>query len=384
MLRGFIRGPLEVYSVAVLLYLFSAWLHFPYGGGHIYSDLVSVFQVRECPSGCTLPIPYVQTFVEYPVIVSMFMYAMGLLGRLISSSNILDAYYLCTCAFLLIPTLLLIRESVKITKLLGVDEGRVMRYIIVTPSFLIMLLLNWYVIGVFFSTFALRKYLQGSRWVSGVLLGLSAASNLVTALPAIGMTLSSKGLREQAKFVAGGLASYGLVNAPFVLLNPSLWFSPWQYAYNWYIEGSWMLAFLNLYSPLRHPLSTATFVLEVALILWTIGKTGIRDTVKLSWIFTFAFLFSTYIFTPQMNMILLPFFVFAPIAKQYVEFLVFDLVNALVIVLGYSQALFVFGISYAFPGSLILYMVIVRSLWMGKFTIFDGVWRMLREGRRVS
>ena len=350
MLRGFIRGPLGVYSVAVLLYLFSAWLHFPYGGGHIYSDLVSVFQVRECPSGCTLPIPYVQTFVEYPVIVSMFMYAMGLLGRLISSSNILDAYYVCTCAFLLIPTLLL----------------------------------NWYVIGVFFSTFALRKFLQGSRWVSGVLLGLSAASNLVTALPAIGMTLSSKGLREQAKFVAGGLASYGLVNAPFVLANPSLWFSPWQYAYNWYIEGSWMLTFLNLYSPLRHPLSTATFVLEVALILWMIGKTGIRDTVKLSWIFTFAFLFSTYIFTPQMNMILLPFFVFAPIAKQYVEFLVFDLVNALVIVLGYSQALFVFGISYAFPGSLILYMVIVRSLWMGKFTIFDGVWRMLREGRRVS
>src|SRR5439155_24140160 len=109
-----------------------------------------------------------------------------------------------------------------------------------------------------------------------------------------------------------------------------------------------------------------------------------RDTVKLSWIFTFAFLFATYIFTPQMNMILLPLFAFAPIARQYVEFLVFDLVNALVIVLGYSQALFVVGISYAFPGSLILYMVIVRSLWVGKFTIFDGVWRMLRECRKVA
>src|SRR5207253_7413689 len=107
----------------------------------------------------------------------------------------------------LIPTLLLVRESVKITKLLGVDEGRVMRYVVVTPSFLIMLLLNWYVIEVFFSTFALRKFLQGSRLASGVLLGLSAACNLVTALPALGMTLSSKGLREQAKFVASGLRS---------------------------------------------------------------------------------------------------------------------------------------------------------------------------------
>ncbi len=381
--RSFLRGPFGVHYVAALLYLLGVWLHFPYGGGHIYSDIVSVFQVRECPSTCTLQIPYIQTLVEYPVIVAMFMYAMGILGRFFSS-DILDAYYLFSSIFLLIPTLLLIRESVKITQLIGVDEGRVLRYLVVTPSFLIMLLLNWYVIGVFFSTFALRKFLQGSRLASGVLLGLSAASNLVTALPAIGMTLSAKGLREQSRFVAGGLASYAMVNAPFVLINPSLWLSAWQYAYNFYIEGSWMLAFLDLYSPLRHPLSTAVFVVEAAVILWAIGKTEMRNTVKLSWIFTFAFLFSTYIFTPQMNMILLPFFFFAPIAKQYLEFLVFDLVNALVIVLGYSQALFVFGISYAFPYSLILFMVIVRSLWVGKFTTFDGVWKILREGRKVS
>ncbi len=380
--RSFLKGPFGVYYVAALLYLLGVWLHFPYGGGHIYSDIVSVFQVRECPSGCTLQIPYIQTLVEYPVIVAMFMYAMGILGRFFSS-DILDAYYLFSSIFLLIPTLLLIRESVKITQLIGVDEGRVLRYLVVTPSFLIMLLLNWYVIGVFFSTFALRKFLQGSRLASGILLGLSAASNLVTALPAIGMTLSAKGLREQSRFVAGGLASYGLVNAPFVLINPSLWLSAWQYAYNFYIEGSWMLAFLDLYSPLRHPLSTAVFVVEAAVILWAIGKTEMRNTVKLSWIFTFAFLFSTYIFTPQMNMILLPFFAFAPIAKHYLEFLAFDLVNSLVIVLGYSQALLVFGISYSFPYSLILFMVIARSLWVGKFTLFNGLWRMLRQGRKV-
>src|SRR5713226_3645540 len=119
-LRSFLRGPFGVYYVAALLYLLGVWLHFPYGGGHIYSDIVSVFQVRECPSACTLQIPYIQTLVEYPVIVAMFMYAMGILGRFFSS-DILDAYYLFSSIFLLIPTFLLIRESVKITQLIGVD-----------------------------------------------------------------------------------------------------------------------------------------------------------------------------------------------------------------------------------------------------------------------
>lgn len=378
------RDYLQIYVIAGILYLFTYWLHFPYGGGHIYSDIVSVFQFRECtPSGgCPLPVPYLQNFVEYPVIVTMFMYAMGVLGRTFGG-DLVDTYYLFTCIFLLIPTFLLIRETLKISEIIGGEEKKILRFVVATPSFVIMLLLNWYVIGVFFATWGLRKFLQGSRALSGTLLGLSAASNLLTALPALGMTLSAKNVKEQIIFVSGAAVSYALVNIPFVVLNPANWFNFWQYHYNWYIEGSWMLAFLNFESQLRHPISTTVFIVEAAVILWAIGKTGMRDTVKLSWIFTFAFLFSTYVFTPQMNMILLPFFAIAPIARHYLEFLVFDLVNSLVIVLGYSQPLLVFGISIAFPSSLTLFFVIVRSLWVGKFTTFDGVWRMLREGRKT-
>jgi len=368
-----------IYSVAVALYVFAAWLHIPYGGGHIYSDIVSVFQGRECPSGCTLPIPYVQTFVEYPVLVSTFMYSMGRLGSLLGG-DLLNNYYFFTCAFLLVPTLLLIRETLKIAEIVQMQQGRVLRYLIATPSFLIMLLLNWYVIGVFFATFALRRFLQGSRFASGILIGLSAAANLVTALPALGMVISSRTLKEGARFVMGAVSSFALVNSPFLVIKPSLWFSFWQYHYNWYIEGSWMRAFLDLFSPLRHQISTGVFVIEAVIILEMIRRTGERDPLKLSWIFTFAFLFSTYVYTPQMNMILLPFFAFAPIAKHYIEFLAFDLINSLVIVLGYSQALLVFGITYnfsvVFPLSLIGFFVIARSVWTGKFAIIDGIRKM--------
>ena len=33
-------------AIALGLFAASVWLHLPYGGGHVYSDIVSVFQVR--------------------------------------------------------------------------------------------------------------------------------------------------------------------------------------------------------------------------------------------------------------------------------------------------------------------------------------------------
>jgi len=55
----------DLYLLAGVLYVVAVWLHIPYGGGHIYSDIPTVFQTREC-SGACLSIPYVSGFIEYP------------------------------------------------------------------------------------------------------------------------------------------------------------------------------------------------------------------------------------------------------------------------------------------------------------------------------
>ena len=70
--------------IAVALYCVGVWLHIPYGGGKVYSDIVTVFQSRECTSVCSwpVPLPYVQAFVEYPIGTAFFMYAMALFGSL--------------------------------------------------------------------------------------------------------------------------------------------------------------------------------------------------------------------------------------------------------------------------------------------------------------
>ena len=364
----------DLYLVTAIFFLIGFWLHIPYGGGHIASDIPTVFQGRECGGAC-LTVPYVSGFVEYPVIVSEFVYVMGAISEVLPGS-ILTNYYGLSVAFLAIPTFLLVRETLKIAEMRGYSDRRVLAYLVATPTFLFMLLLNWYVIGVYFATFGLRKFLQDDSKMSGILFGLSAASNLVTAAPAMGIFLSAKGVRDRAVFVVSALACYGAINLPFIIVNPSLWLSFWQFHTNWYIEGSWMLAFLPSFSPLRHYIFPALVLSLFAVISWiSLKKT--KDVVTLAWLSTFAFLFSTYVFTPQMNLMLLPFFAITPIVKTYREFLAFDIINSLFIVLGFSQILLIFGITYHFDVASYLapvrWLAIARSIWLGKMLLFDGL-----------
>jgi hypothetical protein len=95
----------------------------------------------------------------------------------------------------------------------------------------------------------------------------------------------------------------------------------------------------------------------------------------------FGYTFATYIYTPQMNLILLPFFVLLPVSR-YKEFLAFDALNASIIILGFSEVLAPFGILYSgyfHPSSSVNYLSavfwieVVRSLWQGKFALVNGI-----------
>lgn len=82
-----------------------------------------------------------------------------------------------------------------------------------------------------------------------------------------------------------------------------------------------------------------------------------------------------------MNLLLLPFFVLIPaMTKRYPEFLTFEIVNALVIVWGFSSPLAFLGISLPTPVqfgpiwvSPIQFLAVLRSFWIGKFLLVDGL-----------
>jgi hypothetical protein len=419
-----------------LFYLLGVWEHLPYTGGNIYSDIVTVYQNRFCYTGpCGMGLPYVNYFVEYPVISGFFMYAMGMLAHLlpVPGRDFIGNYYTYTSIFLLLPTFLLVDNLRKIMDILGMGHKnkRLFLFLIATPSFVFMLLLNWYIIGVCFAVFGLRKFLEGIRsgkstsLISGILMGLSACSNLITAVPALGMLVfGTTSWRERGKFVFGIIASMLAVYVPVVVLNSfphsysnashdivsySFQFPNFnfvtdflQYEQNWYAEGSWMLGFFTNMSPMRHYIFAGLFATMVAVITlkgMRMQKGGQSQlaranlVVMTSSLYTFAFLFCTYVCTPQMNLILLPFFVLLPgMSKRYSEFLAFEVVNALVIVWGFSTPLAFLGIHLpSVPEfgpiwvSPIQFLAVVRSFWIGKFLIVDGLygWPAI-SSRKVS
>jgi hypothetical protein len=401
-----------LYSTALGLYLFGIWLHLPYGGGYVYTSITYLFQERVCQIfppveygplvlSCRFTIPYLQSFSEYPVLTSMFMYAMGRLGALFPG-DLLRNSYLVSSAVLAVPTFLVIRDLVRLAEMKGTSRVRILWYFVVTPTFLIMTLLNWYIIGVYFMLSAIRMYLEGgSRLWTGVLFGLSAATNFITAVPAVGLLFATRTKKEMIILAGAAGGTYGLINAPFLVLNPGLWYQSWQYLYNWNIEDSWMGAILlNPYSPYRHVIPLVVFSAFLAGMLWMRHRKTTSDPLVFAFVAMFGYVLATYISPPQLSLTLLPFFVLLPVAGSYWEFLGFDTLNALIIILGVSEVLTPFGISYYAlfhpvtevlsspyvagyaassqptdntPSSLIFWIGVIRSLWEGKFILWNRI-----------
>lgn len=111
-----------------------------------------------------------------------------------------------------------------------------------------------------------------------------------------------------------------------------------------------------------------------------------NNPLTLAWLSTFAVLFSSYVFTPQMNLMILPFFALAPIVSRYWEFLAFDVLTAAIIVVGFSQPLQIVGITYSVGNpiagsSLIMWAGVFRSLWLGKLLLWNGIRRTISPDR---
>jgi hypothetical protein len=398
-----------LYATALGLYLFGVWLHLPYGGGNVYTSLTYLFQERVCQilppveygplvAQCRFTIPYIQSFSEYPVLTSMFFYSMGRLAELLPG-ELLRNTYLVSSAVLAVPTFLTLRELIRLAEMRGSSRVRMFWYFVVTPTFVIMTLLNWYIIGLYFTLWAIRVHLGGgSRLWAGVLFGISAATNFVSAVPAVGLVFAERSKKEMVVLAAAAGGTYGLINAPFLILNSGLWFQSWQYLYNWNIEDSWMGAILlNPYSPYRHAVPLVVFSAFLAGMLWMRLRKTTSDPLVFAFVAMFGYVFATYISPPQLSLLLLPFFVLLPVSDGYWEFLCFDTLNTLIIILGVSEVLMPFGISYYglfhqastvvspylvqtssvqtdnVPTSLVFWIGVVRSLWEAKFILWNKI-----------
>ena len=152
-------------------------------------------------------------------------------------------------------------------------------------------------------------------------------------------------------------------------MNFETWLSTWTYHIEWGIENSWLIYFFKQMDPFAHYVGLAVLLYLVYKGLIQTSKKSYESQaerlVERCWLMSIAWLFGSYVATPQMALILLPFYTLIPTIPLLPAY-VADVLNALIIVLWFTSSAYM--IDPLSPSSPIQYIATTRQLiWLGMF-----------------
>jgi len=340
--RRFPRELIEILAAASMVFLVGVWEHLPVVVPNHYTDVASIFWRDGIGTGPHL-IPYYQFTFEYPVLVGFLVYLASSIRLYVPDfSTALNYYVLATDAVLYLFTIGTIILVYRMAELLGVEKGRIWKAFLIAPSFLMFTVYNWDIIAIFFATLSIYCYLRGDKTKSALSLGLGISAKLYPCMLIPVYMLEESNWKGRLRALLVPVAVFGMLNLPFILANFSGWLETWKFHAGWGIEDSWLIFIFNQMDPNAHYLALA-----VLLYLVYKGVTGTlrkqykdRPTrvIERSFLMNVAWLFGNYVVTPQMALMLLPFYVLIPTISLPVIYLA-EIMNALVIVLWFSSPL---------------------------------------------
>jgi uncharacterized membrane protein len=340
--RRFPRELIEILAAASMVFLVGVWEHLPVVVPNHYTDVASIFWRDGIGTGPHL-IPYYQFTFEYPVLVGFLVYLASSIRLYVPDfSTALNYYVLATDAVLYLFTIGTIILVYRMAELLGVEKGRIWKAFLIAPSFLMFTVYNWDIIAIFFATLSIYCYLKGDKTKSALSLGLGISAKLYPCMLIPVYMLEESNWKGRLRALLVPVAVFGMLNLPFILANFSGWLETWKFHAGWGIEDSWLIFIFNQMDPNAHYMALA-----VLLYLVYKGVTGTlrkqykdRPTrvIERSFLMNVAWLFGNYVVTPQMALMLLPFYVLIPTISLPVIYLA-EIMNALVIVLWFSSPL---------------------------------------------
>lgn len=363
------RSLIDLVIGTTVLFAFNVWEHLPGVIPNHYSDIMSVFWRDGVGRGEHL-IPYLQFRFEYPVIVGALVYVSSLSRALTGDfMKAMNYYVLIMDGFLFlftIGTVLLLR---KICTILNVEDTRIWKCFLIMPTFLMFTVYNWDIIAVFFSVLSIYLYMKVNKLGSAASLGLGIAAKLYPFVLLPVYLVEEKSWRERLKFTFASLGVFALLNAPFIILNFETWLSTWTYHMEWGIEDSWLIYFFKQMDPFAHYFGLAVLVYLVYKGLIQTSKklyeSQAERLIERCWLMSVAWLFGTYEATPQMALMLLPFYTLIPTIPLLPAYIA-DVLNALIIVLWFTSSAII-GDPLS-PNSPIQYISVSRQLiWLGMF-----------------
>lgn len=312
------RALTEIVVVTTAVFILSTIVHSPSISPNIYSDLVSFWGRTEVADGL---IPYVDFVFEYPQLCGLMTYVSASLGRAP------EAYYALMSFFLYLFTMGSAVLTYLLAKESGFDTGRIYRYFLLAPSMIIYLVYNFDIINAFFVLLALYTFQRGRTLLSAASIGLGVLSKLTPVLLIPIFAQKVKTWRRQLLFVVVAVAIPVLVNAPLAAVSFENWWGGYQWHMDWGLENSW-LVFLF---PDPGSWDTAKILSQILMVL-VVARVIVwkNDNLKQkSFAMLGGFLLATYVYTPQMNLVLLPLFVLS--SESFLLFYPWEIANAFII-----------------------------------------------------
>jgi uncharacterized membrane protein len=363
---------IEILIATMVILSFNSWEHMPSIVPNHYSDVVSIFW-REGVGKGQHSIPYLQFLFEYPVVVGLLVYLCSLTRLFASSFSEAMVYYTLSMHFILsLFTLLSILLLYKTCNFLRVDRRRIWKCFLIMPSFLMFPLYNWDMIAIFFSLLSIYSFIIEKHRISALSLGLGMSTKIYPIVMLPVFLFEEKSRKDKALFFLTSLIPILLLNAPFMILNFETWSKTWTFLAGWGIEDSWLIYFFNQMDPIAHYVG---FVVMLYLIYKSLAETSKKSyetnahrIVERSLMMSIAWLIGSYIVTPQMALMLLPFYVLIPKIPLGLAYLG-DVLNALIIVFWFS--LMQNNINPLAPTSITQILATIRQIvWLIIFLYF--------------
>jgi hypothetical protein len=331
--------------------LISFVIHAPWASPNVYNDITGSFWGRCWVQ--TGSLPYIPTNTscdyafEYPAISGLILYVARFFG------SDLTSFYNAVSAMTLAAAVVVAGGTWGISRRLGKSLDPL--YFLM-PSFIIYGIYNFDMFHAAFVVLSVLSFLSGKRTLSAVFLGLGVDTKLtsVVLLPVFLMEIHSGdkdlGLWKKRAFRVLGIngrrlwyfAVFALVvaavNLPFLFLNYSNFVQGYTFVANFGLEDAW---FVWIFQNPNTWGFARIFGLGVSGLLLLRIYTLHVSLVPKSALAIAAYLLGTYIYSPQLNLVLIP--LLAAMDLRHPTLYPWDGFNALIILTWFVSPSFVLG-----------------------------------------
>ncbi len=335
----------ELLYAATFVFLIGFLLHAPspLSGPTHYSDILALWNREMLYVATTgkLGIPYLNIFFEYPPVIASIYFLAVLIPYILfglEGPQSMILYFIIMSLFEYLAYIGLIHETYKLATQLKIENQRLWKFLIIPPTITFYLIYNWDIIAIYFAILAINTYLQNNIKTSGIFTGLAIASKLIPGLITIPILLEIKNKPKQIiTYITTTALTYLALDIPYALMTQTTWLGNAITGFltpsELFLEDTWMTYIFMTYHQNQYiPYITLTTFTILALI--TLKQTNNlqpqKRLIKRSALLISAFLFSSPVYPPQMNLMIIPLFTLIP-TINWKHYMIVDILNVAII-----------------------------------------------------